>query len=184
MCCRAAESTCFLKEALKETSRGSMILVQPAGTKIGVMLHSISHSLMRSPADPVRIQMASKRSSPTAPLPLRCWNCTVTCLFYFRCSLKAIRFPVSLEMSSGLTLGFPSAKMVSSTVHWHLSRADDVPRTQMLGELVVSYVGALVKSNSSGVWSTFAIWWSWNFSSWGPSPHLESWHSQICQWNS
>ena len=58
----------------------------------------------------------------------------------------------------GFTLGLPSAKMVSCTVHCRLSRLEAAPRTQTVWFPVSSYVLPLVKQKGKGIWSMFAIW--------------------------
>lgn len=199
MCCITADSTDLLKGALKETSSGCTILVQPTGTKIGVILHSFSSTdLISSILWALCMSNTSRDSCLTngfqqflAQYPIATsshqaffWKCTITRLSYSTRSRKLIRFPVPLKIKNGLTLGTPSAKMVSCTVHCRFSSPDPPPRTQTVEAFVVSYVGPSTKENGSGVWSTLEIWLRLNLSSWGPSPSSGSWTSRICWWNS
>ena len=119
----------------------------------GVVPHSLSKSFTRSvsfvacadpgPRESHHLQMASKMSSPTVPLPphhtKHLGETALSLAYRTEATLvKICTFLFLWKWEGGLILGFPSVKMVSCTVHWCLSSPDDARHTQTVDELVVS----------------------------------------------
>ena len=88
------------------------------------------------------------------------WNLMVTCLSYCICSAKEMRFPFPQNRNRGFTLGSPSEKGVSWTVHCRLSSPEVhvPPHTHTERSPVSAYVSPSQKLKAvQGVWSILAI---------------------------
>ena len=134
MCCITADSTFLSKGALNDTSSGRAILVQSAGEKSGVILHSFSSTDLICSVLWALCMSNTRRDSSlmygfqqflaqyhiaTSSHQAFFWKCTTTHLSYSNRSRRLIRFPVPLKIKKVLTLSSLSAYMymVSCTEH-------------------------------------------------------------------